>query len=97
MNFHVGQKVVCVDDADQRCDPGDAPVVKGEVYTVREAFDFFGMPGIRIKEIRNPKDRGYHQRRFVPLTETKSKISFTEGAPLDSEKWDNRVPQKVRA
>src|SRR5690348_6733715 len=106
MSFHVGQKVVCV-DADplpgRRCQPGHE-LTRGAVYTIRETglTAYTGAPAVRLQEIFRDhtipiNDMPYLARRFRPLTETKSKISFTEGAPKDSEKWDNRVPQKVRA
>lgn len=79
MTFHIGQKVVCVDDVEQRCAKGDSPVKKGSIYTVREYYDFFGLRAIRIEEIMNANDRGYHASRFRPIVERKTDISvFTE-------------------
>jgi hypothetical protein len=76
MTFRVGQKVVCVDDEAQPCNRGYTPVVKGDIYTIRDAFDWFGLDGIRLEEIKNPHDRGYQARRFRPVVERKTDISF---------------------
>jgi hypothetical protein len=68
--FHVGQRVCCVDDANQPIERGDTPVILGEVYTVRECYDCFGSEGIRVLEIFNRHDRGYHRWRFQPYQQT---------------------------
>ena len=68
MTFHVGQKVVCINDqADDQWD-GETVPVKGVVYTIREIGEglaHYGGPdgplipnlGFRLEEIRNPKLR----------------------------------------
>ena len=72
--FHVGQKVECVDISD---DPGcywvwgDAPTL-GEVYTV--ASIYMGAKGISLVLKERPRDprsiyRGYLAKRFRPLVE----------------------------
>lgn len=79
MTFHSGMKVVCVDDDDQSCSKGDRSVRLGAIYTIREAFDFFGEAAVRLEEIMNPKDRAYHAYRFRPIVERKTDISiFTQ-------------------
>jgi hypothetical protein len=68
----------------------------GEVYTIAhihrdddgeflslDGFDFFAT---------------WYSGHFRPVTSPKQEVSFTTGAPVDSERWDNRVkrkPQKV--
>jgi hypothetical protein len=74
--FHVGQKVVCVNDEYQDIRCGDTPVKRGAIYTVRKCFDFFGESGVLVEEICNPKDRGYHGFRFRPVVERKTDIGF---------------------
>lgn len=103
MSFRVGQKVVCVNDqnfkADRRLDGKrilpNRPV-RGSVYTIR---GFYEDDSVYLEEIHNPKNvvwldgRGeaaFSLLRFRPLVEDKSKTSFTEGAPKDSERFDNR-------
>lgn len=76
MTFHVGQKVECIDDEGQPVREGDTPVKKGAVYTLRDVFDFFGEEGVRLQEITNPRDRGYHSWRFRPIVEKKTDISI---------------------
>lgn len=88
--FHVGQKVVCVDDSGQRLMSEDErAVVKAHVYTIREidsgrqGDDLRG--GLRLVEIRNPTvftrfgwiERWYHPQRFRPVRETDISI-FTK-------------------
>jgi len=75
MTFRSGMKVVCVDDDGQACSSGDRPVRLGAIYTVRDAFDFFGEPAVRLEEIMNPRDRAYHAYRFRPIVSRKTDIS----------------------
>lgn len=105
--FRVGMKVVCVDDGrypGQWHDPNLDGLTKGRVYTIRQVglvcwLD--GSEGVRLQEIfRDPvdEDMPYFARRFRPVTSPKQEVSFTTGAPVDSERWDNRVqgsPQKA--
>lgn len=93
MTFHVGQKVVCVDN---QADPGRRWISNiqpemGRVYTVS-----------RFSSERTYHDHGllslvelgtrclYRASRFRPLTDQKKSVSFTMGADPDSERWDNR-------
>lgn len=86
-NFHVGQKVVCVDAEFQRGDFYDATTlpVEGTVYTVRDVFE--PVPGaicIRLDEIVNDvedfecgmMEAGFMVRRFRPVVERKTDISI---------------------
>lgn len=76
MTFRVGQKVICIDEVGQNPNLGDRTVIKGRIYTVREAYDWFGYPGIRLDEIYNYLDRGYSAHRFRPVVERKTDISI---------------------
>jgi hypothetical protein len=87
MTFHVGQKVVCVDDSWEHV-PGESDgldgLKKGSIYTVRKAgltgWDGRG-PCLCIVEIVrrhiSPKcdDAPYWERRFRPLVERETDIS----------------------
>jgi hypothetical protein len=110
MAFRVGQEIICIDDSYHsgwRYVPNKP--VAGQIYIVREIVIGWWQNdedvGLRLEEIINePIDwRGGHSEacfgtwRFRPLTETKSKTSFTEGAPLDSERFDNRRKQRETA
>jgi hypothetical protein len=89
MTFHVGQKVVCVDDyfAPSAVIPGTILPKKGDVYTVRELFPYWGWAAIRLHEIHNPpgtyRDEGtgelveaaFPAFRFRPVIERKTDIS----------------------
>ncbi len=79
MTFHIGQKVECIDEDDQDLNDGDTPVAKGTFYHIREVFDHWQGPGVRVQEIRNPIDRAYFISRFRAVVEAKTDISiFTE-------------------
>ena len=89
--FHVGQKVVCVD-----AKRFEVYLTQGAIYTVTS----INFPWLRVDctpgpLVQSEESRcGYKHTRFRPLTETKISTSFTEGAPEDSERWDNR---KIKA
>jgi hypothetical protein len=83
MTFHVGQKVVCIDDRISRTD-GRRELHKDQVYTVAWYGSFCGLfypdayRGIRLHEI-GPRicpilnvDVPFNARRFRPLVERKS-------------------------
>jgi hypothetical protein len=90
MIFHVGQKVVLVEDdwndeviADY---PFDLPV-KGRVYTIRAMTigwpEFGSMPALLLEEIQHPHDErfaagemAFDRRRFRPVIERKTDISI---------------------
>jgi hypothetical protein len=98
MTFRVGQKVVCIDASGIKKSFEMCPnrPVKGCVYTVRSIFD----DGLLLEEVVNPPnmtwksgetgEAGWCFHRFRPIVERKDEISFTEGAPKDSEQFDNR-------
>lgn len=72
MNFRVGQKVVCVDDADT------AFVREGAVYTIVRVHS----PFVTLDRLDLPAAgsmEGMYGRRFRPVVERKTDISiFTE-------------------
>lgn len=78
--FHVGQKVVCVDDTGDRVGRTETFPVKGVVYTIRAC----GQYGVHLEEIINQpqqyiQDYGevfFKARRFRPLIERKTDIGF---------------------
>lgn len=92
--FYVGQQVVCVNI---KQNPGhvwhpdaDIPNID-EVYTVAALFKHGGFNGIILVEIKNSiLNGGYRASRFRPAVNTKTSTHFTEGAPKDSDHWDNR-------
>jgi len=89
--FHVGQKVVCVNDVWVRIwDDVECPLVKGEVYTIAgfSAPDKSIGPdriirmisGVILQEVSNPtakrgEDCGFCPTRFRPLVEKKTDIT----------------------
>lgn len=89
-------------------EPGN-PLIVGEVYTIREidgrrVLDD-GCMTIRLEERSGRRDLcrgldwecGYRPDIFRPAVSPKSETSFTQGAPLDSEQWDNRRhPARVK-
>lgn len=104
MTFRVGQKCICV-NAKGRWGLSD-PLKVGLICTIRAMhIDRHGDLILRFHEIERSSFAkeawgdprlGYLASRFRPLTDTKHEVSFTEGAPKDSEKWDNRKKQKER-
>ena len=79
--FHVGQKVICVDDAPARNDCATVlplRLVKGAVYTIRSIHTEPHMEGygVRLEELLNPsiiwadgdeKEWSYQSERFRPV------------------------------
>lgn len=70
--FKTGDKVVCVDGANQVGVDDTNRLVKGELYTVREPVDFDGEPyAVRLDETRLQEghsgygERAYNAKRFV--------------------------------
>ena len=86
--FYAGQEVECVDDS-PAANPWHQqfPLVKHKIYIVQALA---GPYCINI----DVSGRAWQNWRFRPLYKVKTKVSFTEGAPIDSKKWDNR--KKVR-
>jgi len=113
MNFRVGMKVVCVDDTfksrgsvyidlhgRRRVSSGETGgLKKNAVYTVAEVRSSVFETLILSEINRGPLEQGFRSSRFRPAVSPKSEISFTQGAPLDSEQWDNRrrLPARVGA
>jgi hypothetical protein len=65
--FFVGQQVVCVDDAPSRFGK-KCPARRGNVYTVSAVFDHSDGLGLRVCEIKLPRDYpGFHAHRFRPV------------------------------
>lgn len=79
MTFHVGQKVVCVDD-DNPCSCGCSIGIKsGNVYTVTAAFEGTAWGGARKQKVFVAEDtprigweNGYLASRFRPVIERKT-------------------------
>lgn len=80
----------------------------GVVYSIREILTVRGVVALRFNELINPAhsyagfscavEQAFPASFFRPVTSSKQEVSFTTGAPVDSERWDNRVkrkPQKV--
>lgn len=78
MSFHVGQKVVCVDD--KPFNGGLDGLIAGNIYTIRGFGECMSGPlGIRLVELLRPKpanDMPYLARRFRPIIERKTDISI---------------------
>lgn len=103
-DYYVGQKVVCIDnstiakgvgfigpDGNTYTSNGQMDgLKKNSIYTIKRVIIGKLYNTLILHEITRPKDGGYAAKRFRPLVETKSEVSFTMGADPDSEKWDNR-------
>lgn len=99
MAFHVGQKVVCVDDVHVTFKTKHPALEKGRVYEIASfGKTTRGWPGVHLVDVINPfDDVAFYYWRFRPLTDRKSSVSFTMGADPESERYDNRRKQKERA
>lgn len=109
MSFHVGQKVVCIGSNEQVILSDEVNAAHNRpdlraIYTIREIFYWGSKTLLRLREIDNRHlmplmrvsvEPGYCATGFRPLVEKKADTFFTEGAPLDSDRWDNRKPAKV--
>lgn len=94
--FRVGQPVCCIKVGEWRPDRIGHIYKRypayGEVYTIahihRDGEDeFLSLDGFDFFET-------WYSGHFRPLTSPKQEVSFTTGAPVDSERWDNRVKRK---
>jgi hypothetical protein len=90
--FHVGQKVVCVDD-EPRVDRHPTLIHKGHIYTIHAVIETPLAIGVQLAEVAPYADKvGWHIGRFRPVTERKTDISiFTAmltGAPNELEQVD---------
>lgn len=81
MSFHVGQRVVCVDDSRYARGHGfEVTPVKGSTYTIRDFAEREDGLGVRLIEIVNPEGNyrwrpgltecTFHIRRFRPVRDT---------------------------
>lgn len=103
MGFSVGQTVECINDTPVSEFPGPYSIKKGEKYVIFALCPpgSSGIAGLQIQGHPAPIQSycsfmGWKVTRFRPVTCAKTFISFTMGAPLDSEHWDGRKG-KVRA
>lgn len=99
MTFRVGMPVRCVDGYFHALARviyfmlGIAPPVKDRQYTIEKCgLIVGGQSGVVLVETKNISLMlgAWRASRFRPLMDTKSEVSFTAGAPKDSEKWDGR-------
>ncbi len=77
--FEIGQRVVCVDDSRTPHKSWHGfPVVKGEIYTIREncvSVIFHDINCVRLEEITGRNmDWPYKETRFEPLQKTSIEI-----------------------
>ena len=81
-NFHVGQKVVCIDDDGLHLRPDEDGPCKGQVYTIRGFNEQVG--GLLLIEVINfPQlyregygELSFRPSRFRPVVERKTDISL---------------------
>jgi hypothetical protein len=70
MTFRVGQSVVCVDNSPWPAHPDDAPLVKGQIYTILA----LRLDSVRIVEAY--PHQWMNASRFRPIVEHKTDIGF---------------------
>jgi hypothetical protein len=85
IQFHVGQKVVCINAGHilARWLLGPAPELEeGRVYTVKGISHFGESLGVELQEVSPPDDDpdfefcGFHSGRFRPVIERKTSIEI---------------------
>lgn len=83
MAWRVGMKVECVDATSDLGLPGatwgaDIPV-EGNIYTVSDVLDCYGMEGLLLKEIRNTPEWRYafNSVRFRPVVDRSTDTGFS--------------------
>lgn len=92
MNFRVGMPVKCINAGMGDIDASGI-LVEGAEYLVKEIERFGGRTYLHLVGVF----MGWRSSRFRPAVSPKSETSFTQGAPLDSEQWDNRrLPARVK-
>jgi hypothetical protein len=77
--FHVGQKVICIDDVRREGCPEIPPgLVKGAVYTVIGlGDDGYSVAIVTLAEVKPMgKSPGFFRDRFRPVAEPKTDISI---------------------
>ena len=103
--MHVGQKVTPKnDDPWEDDDGGEVYPQFGAVYTIRTTQWIGDEQYLWLCEIVNPEmeyedytgEICFFSDEFRLVIETKTEISFTQGAPKDSRKFDNRRKIKER-
>lgn len=76
MTFHVGQKVVCVDDSPNRLGE-ECPVKRGPIYIVSDVGMAWDGPYLNIEGVRLARQYfGFAVERFRPIVEKKTDISI---------------------
>lgn len=99
MNFRVGMKVVSIGgggDPRSMAPAGSRMPKVNMVYTIAEIRSSIRWPDESVLVLAEC-DYSHRAIRFRPAVSPKSEISFTQGAPLDSEQWDNRrLPARVK-
>ena len=101
MSFHVGQKVVCVDDCHLgygRRVPDLDWIVKGEIYTVSCTPFLNGWGNFAIHLTERPNKRaktGFHISRFRPVIERKTETGMAILREIiDRESHQDKPPVK---
>ncbi len=91
-NWHVGMKVVCVDDSDGQCHRNSGSLKRGEVYTIsRIEADAFPELAVQVSELPYRWYEFVRASRFRPVQPRKTDISiFTDmlkhiDAPMQKE------------
>jgi hypothetical protein len=108
MAFHVGQKVVCVDDSDMGWNEllGYAVPMAGQTYTVRDIGPSLGDPSIisiRLEEVKNHEgwtnnhtafgEPHWRASRFRPIVEKKTETGMAVLREiLDRESVNDAIP-----
>lgn len=92
-DFHVGMKVVCINDSP--CYSPEYKLVKGEVYIIRKVRQYYWSNnhlnstfGVYLKGIERINERGidvpFGNLRFRPLNETPKHIELFRKIALDA-------------
>jgi hypothetical protein len=93
MNFHVGQKVVCVDDNPHYPQLPWTPPQKGAVYTITSLFVERRLLCVTLAELQNKnpvgRDFGYVAHRFRPLRVTNIDVFLKMLEPQPKEKVES--------
>jgi hypothetical protein len=78
--FHIGQRVVCVDDTDvddAGASTGIQYLRRGRLYTVSRTYVLRSGPGVNLQEIDRPYSyEGFRAERFRPAIEHEADISI---------------------
>lgn len=74
--FHVGQKVVCVDDGGYKYLKLNSIYVVEKVFKSKECGDSFMLWLVGVADENKPRFGGYYATRFRPLVEKKTDISI---------------------